>query len=78
MLFDQRPPLRSMVAYITVGSVWSFIPLASRLWKTQEIRARSSARPVSFSMMEARTTACPSSSVTPALRLDWAFSHALR
>ena len=39
-----------------------------RLWKTQEMRGRSSGAPVSFSTMEARVMVSRRSSVTPGLR----------
>ena len=39
-----------------VGSDWSFMRFMRRLMKTPATRVRSSARPVSFSTMEARMT----------------------
>ncbi len=57
MSFDHRP-VRSRVAYITVGSACSGIPFLRRLCKTHEIRGRSDGLPVSFSTMDASVTSC--------------------
>ena len=53
----------------------SGIFFCSRLWKTQEMRGRSSGAPVSFSMMEASVIVCSRSSVTAGARVASAFRY---
>ncbi len=63
---------------MTVGSVCSFILRRRRLWKTQEMRGRSTGWPVSFSTIEASVTACSSPRVTSGARCAWALCHSSR